>query len=113
MSNPIPISVLANINIGLLKDEILCYLENFVEASFSVKISDESMSLVSELFDQAHVQNIEYTDGQVEVVFRAIPWFAEKINKRIKKLGGEFNLKEKSGGETDGVAESCCFEMGP
>jgi GTP-binding protein HflX len=94
--NPVPISALTKTNVDLLKQEIIRYLEGFVEASFSVKINDESMSLVSELFDRAHVQNIEYEGDLVKVVFRAIPWFADRVKGHIKKLGGEFKSEAKN-----------------
>jgi GTP-binding protein HflX len=86
--NPVQISALRGTNIGLLKQQIVGYLESFVEVSFSVKISDESMSLVSQLFERAHVQNIEYEGEVVRVVFRAIPWFADRVKGRVEKLGG-------------------------
>ena len=89
--NPVQISALNEINIALLKQQIVGYLESFVEASFSVKISNESMSLVSELFERAHVLNIEYEGEVVKGVFRAIPWFADRVKGRIEKLGGTFN----------------------
>jgi GTPase len=89
--NPVQISALHGTNIALLKQQIVGYLESFVEASFSVKISNESMSLVSELFERAHVQNIKYEGKVVKGVFRAIPWFADRLKGRIEKLGGTFN----------------------
>jgi GTPase len=110
--NSVPISALKKTNVDSLKREITSYLEGFVEASFSVKISDESMSLVSQLFDRAHVQKIEYEDETVNVVFRAIPWFADRVKGRVEKLGGTFKSEEKSEGESGKVAESCCSEMG-
>ena len=94
-------------NVDMLKKEITRFLECFVEASFSVKINNESMSLVSKLFSQVHVQNVNYEGDTVKVVFRAIPWFVDRIKGKIKHLGGEF----KSEGEIeegDGVAKSCC-----
>lgn len=89
--NPVQISAFHGTNIELLKQQIIGYLENFVEASFSVKINDESMSLVSQLFEHAHVQNIEYEGEVVHGVFRAIPWFADRVKGRVEKLGGTFN----------------------
>jgi GTP-binding protein HflX len=110
--NSVHISALKKTNIASLKQEITRYLEGFVEASFSVKISDESMSLVSQLFDRAHVQKIEYEGEVVNVVFRAIPWFADRVKGRVEKLGGTFKSEEKNEGEAGKVAGSCCSEMG-
>jgi GTP-binding protein HflX len=89
--NPVPISALHGANIAQLKQQIIRYLESFVEASFSVKISDESMSLVSRLFERAHVQNVEYEGEVVKVVFRSIPWLADRVKGQVGKLGGTFN----------------------
>jgi GTP-binding protein HflX len=94
--NPVPISVLNKENITSLKKEITRFLEGFVEASFSVKINNESMSLVSQLFDRAHVQTIVYEGEVVKVVFRAIPLFADKVKGRVEKLGGVFKLEDKN-----------------
>jgi GTP-binding protein HflX len=96
--NPVPVSALTKTNVDLLKQEITRYLEGFVEASFSVKINNESMSLVSELFDRAHVQNIEYEGDVVKVVFRAIPWFADRVKGRVEKLGGVFKNEAENEG---------------
>jgi GTP-binding protein HflX len=105
--NPVAVSVLNNTNVDLLKKEITRFLESFVEASFSVKINNESMSLVSKLFSQVHVQDVKYEGDTVHVVFRAIPWFADRIKGKIKRLGGEFT-SEGEIEEGDGVAKSCC-----
>ncbi len=83
--NPVHISTLTKTNVDLLKQKITRYLEGFVETSFSVKINDESLSLVSDLFNRAHVQNIEYEGDLVKVVFRAIPWLADRVKGRSKK----------------------------
>jgi GTP-binding protein HflX len=91
--NPVQISVVHGTNIALLKQQIIGYLESFVEVSFSVKINDESMSLVSQLFELAHVQNVEYEGEVVHVVFRAIPWFADRVKGRVEKLGGTLKLE--------------------
>lgn len=106
--NPVPISVMDKTNIDLLKQKITKYLEGFVEASFSVKINDESMSLVSELFDQVHVEDVKYEGDIVNVSFSAIPWFADRIKGRIQKLGGTFRSETENEGENSRVAKSCC-----
>jgi GTP-binding protein HflX len=89
--NPVQISALHGTNISALKQQIVGFLESFVKVSFSVKISNESMALVSQLFERAHVQKIEYEGELVKGVFRAIPWLADRIQGRVEKLGGEFN----------------------
>jgi GTP-binding protein HflX len=88
--NPVQISALNGTNIDMLKKQIIKYLESFVEASFSLKINDESMSLVSQLFERSHVQNIKYEGEVVKAVFRSIPWFADRVKGRVEKLGGTF-----------------------
>ena len=106
--NPVPISVVDKTNIDSLKQKITKYLEGFVEASFSVKINDQSMSLVSELFDQVHVEDVMYEGDIVNVSFSAIPWFADRIKGRIQKLGGTFRSETENEGENSKVAKSCC-----
>jgi GTP-binding protein HflX len=94
--NPVPISAVNKTNIFLLKQEITRFLEGFVEASFSVKINDEAMALVSHLFDRAHIQNTEYEDDIVKVAFCSTPSFANRIKGQIEKLGGALKLETKS-----------------
>ncbi|MEJ2271655.1 MAG: 50S ribosome-binding GTPase, partial [Candidatus Bathyarchaeota archaeon] len=94
--NPVPISTIEEINITSLKQEITKYLVDYVHASFSVKINDETMSLVSNLFDRSHVQTINYDGEIVKVVFKSIPWFADRVKGSIEKQGGIFNYESTS-----------------
>jgi len=112
VANPVPVSALTKTNIDLLKQEITRYLEVFVEAKFSVKINDESLSLVSDLFNRAHVQTVDYEGDLVKVVFRAIPWIADRVKGRVKNLGGEFKSEDNTKGDLNKVAKNCCSEMG-
>ena len=93
--NPVPISTLDETNIEALKQEITKYLTDFVRASFSVKIDDQTMSLVSQLFNRAHVLNIEYIGDMVNVVFKSMPWFADQVKRTVEKLGGVFKNEPK------------------
>ena len=95
-SNPVYISALNGTNIDLLKRQITGYLEDFVQASFSVKINDESMALVSRLFDRAHVQDTRYEGDMVKVVFRSIPWLADRVKGQVEKLGGVFTRETEN-----------------
>jgi GTP-binding protein HflX len=109
--NPLPISALHGINLLVLKKEITRHLEDFVQASFSLPITDETMSFVSWLHGRSDVQNVKYEGDIVKVAFRSIPWFADKVRGRVEQLGGTFKSQAENDGERD-VAESCCFEMG-
>jgi GTP-binding protein HflX len=88
--NLVPISALYKVNSDQLKREILKILKNYVQASFTIPLTSESMSFISWLFNRADVQKLNYADGVAHVVFEAIPWFAEKVEKRVEK---EFNGK--------------------
>ena len=91
ITNPVPISALYAINFGLLKQEILKILKNYVQASFSIPLTSKSMSFMSWLFNRADVQRIEYKGDFAHVVFEAIPWFAEKVKKRVEEeFDGKF-----------------------
>jgi len=80
-----------------LKKEITRYLVDLVQASFSVKINDDTMALVSQLFNRSHVQNVEYNGEIVNVVFKSIPWLTERVKGRVEKQGGMFNYEVESG----------------
>ena len=88
--NSVSISALYNINFDLLKQKILKMLKNYVQASFSIPLTSESMSFISWLFNRADVQTIKYNGDLGHVIFEAIPWFAEKVRKRVEE---EFNGK--------------------
>ena len=89
--NPVPISALHGTNIDLLKQEMVGHLEGYVQASFSLPITDETMSLVSWLFGRADVHDVKYEDNSMKVVFESAPWFADKIKGHVEQLGGTFN----------------------
>jgi len=90
--NAVPVSALKKTNINLLKHEILNHTKTiFIQASFTVPVSDKSMSLLSWLFSHADVQEVKYMDGSAEVTFQSVPWFADKVKKRVEQLNGIFN----------------------
>jgi len=90
--NPVPISALRGTNIDLLKQEITGHLEGYVQASFSLPITDETMSFISWLFGRAEVNDVEYEDDGMKVVFESVPWFVDKVRGRVEQLGGTFNF---------------------
>ncbi|MDI6847166.1 MAG: GTPase HflX [Candidatus Bathyarchaeia archaeon] len=88
--NPVLISALYKINFDLLKQEVLRMLKNYVQASFIIPLTSETMSFISWLFNRTDVQTIKYTGNSAHVVFEAIPWFAEKVKSRVEKFNGKF-----------------------
>jgi len=89
--NFVPVSALYRTNIGLLKREISDHLKSYVQVSFSIPVTDESMSFLSWLFGRAVIRDVKYIDENVKVVFESIPWFADKVGGRVKEFGGTFN----------------------
>lgn len=91
VTDSVPISALNETNIDQLKQVIAGHLENYIQASFSVPVTDESMSFLSWLFEHADVVHVKYEGESVNVVFEAVPWFADKVRGRVEQLGGVFN----------------------
>ncbi len=91
-SESVPISALYKTNTNLLKKQIADHLEEYVRASFSLPTDDESMSLLSWLFNRADVQEVKYEGDSMDVSFESIPWFADKVREHVKELGGTFNV---------------------
>jgi len=74
--NPVPVSALRKTNITQLKQKMTKNLTNYTRASFSLPVTDESMSFLSWLFTRADVQQVEYEEDTVTVLFHSIPWLA-------------------------------------
>jgi GTP-binding protein HflX len=94
--NPILISALRRTNLELLKQEILKNLEDYVQASFSVPLTNETMPFMSWVHEGANVQKVNFMSSAVQVVFEANPLFTEKIRKRVEELDGKFGTIHKT-----------------
>lgn len=88
--NPIPISALHRTNIDLLKQEILKIFKTYVQASFTIPMTERTMPFISSVFKNAEVKKAEYTGNQAHIVFEADPSFAEKVRNQVNKLNGKF-----------------------
>jgi len=93
--NPILISALQQTNLELLKQEILKKLEDYVHASFSVPLTNETMPFMSWVHERADVQEVKFMSASVQVTFEANPLFAEKVRKRVEELDGKFGTIHK------------------
>jgi len=89
--NPVSISALHGTNVGLLRQEVMGHLESYIQASFSLPITDETMSFASWLFDRVETHNVEYEGDSMKILFESVPWFADKVKGRVEQLGGTFN----------------------
>jgi len=90
--NPILISAKARTNLDLVRHEILRKLEGYIQASFSVPLTNATMSLVSWVHKGADVKETDYTETSVQMTFEASPEFVEKAKNRVKELGGKFEM---------------------
>jgi len=88
--NPVPVSALNGINIPLLKQEMMRYLRQYVQASFSIPLKSDYKLFLNWLFSHADVQSLKYEADAVHVVFESVPWFAQKVKERVTDLGGTF-----------------------
>ena len=96
VKNPILVSALYRTNLELLKQEILKNLEDYVQASFSVPLTNQTMPFMSWVHERADVQTVKFMSDHVQVVFEANPLFAEKVRKRVEELDGEFGTVHKN-----------------
>ncbi len=74
-----------------LKQKITGHLKEHIQASFSLPITNESMSFLSWLFNRANIRDIKYENENMNVVFEAVPLFADKVRGHVEKLGGTSN----------------------
>jgi GTP-binding protein HflX len=88
-SNPVPISALNGTNIETLKKEILKMLGNYVRASLTIPMTNETMSLISWLYEAADVQTVEYVENSAQIVLEASPTVVEKIKSRVEGFNGK------------------------
>lgn len=86
--NLVPISALKELNINLLKRELVEHLTRHVKAGFSMPLSNETSAFISWLFNHADVKNVEYKNDTANVVFEADPDFADKVLGRVRSHGG-------------------------
>jgi len=90
--NPVPISALYAVNLDLLKEEVARHIKAYVQASFSIPLNDETMSFLSWLHMRTHVQSLKYDGDAANVVFEAVPPFANKVRKYVEEHDGAFKV---------------------
>lgn len=96
IKNPVLISALRKTNLEPVKNVILEKLGDYVRVSFSIPMSSQTMSFMSWIHERADVQKVSYMSDSVQVILEAAPWFAEKVRKRVKDLGGKFETNHEN-----------------
>jgi GTPase len=96
LKNPILISALHLTNLELLKQEMVRKLEDRVQASFSVPLTNETMPFMSWVHESADVKEAKFMSDSIQVLFEANPSVAEKVRKRVEELDGKFGATSKT-----------------
>ncbi len=86
--NPVPVSAKKGINLNELANSIIAFLEEYITITFTIPQNSESMSLISELYNQAEIVCVNYHNDEINVNLSALPSFIGKIQGRIKEMGG-------------------------
>ncbi len=81
----VPLSALCGTNLDQLKQEIMQILKNYVRAAFTIPLVKDTMPFMAWLFKVADVQETDYSENAVRVVFEANPTTAEKVRSRVEK----------------------------
>jgi GTPase len=89
IKNPILLSALHCLNLELLKQDMLKKLEDYVQLSFSVPLTNKTMPFMSWVHERADVKKVTFMSSLVQVIFEASPLFAEKVRKRVEELNGK------------------------
>ena len=92
--NPIPVSAKKSVNLKGLANSIIGFLEEYIIITLTLPQNSDSMSLLSELYNQADVTCVNYCNDEMTVKLSARPSFIGKIQGRIMELGGnQTNIK--------------------
>jgi GTP-binding protein HflX len=86
----IPISALYGINLDALKEEIFGILGRYMDSSFTIPISRESLSFLSWIFENTKVHRVSYSNDSISVSLSTPPHIIGKIKDRVEKIGGKF-----------------------
>lgn len=84
--NPICVSSVDGTNINQLKETIHRSLPPFEKDTLLLPLRDESMSIVSWVYDNAYVNNCEYTDTNVIIEYEGRKNTIEKAKYKARKI---------------------------
>jgi 50S ribosomal subunit-associated GTPase HflX len=82
--------------LGELKQRIVEMLENYVQAQFSVPLTNKTMPFISWLHEKTDIRKEDFTNDSVEVVFEATPELAQQVRRKVEELNGKFTTNSRS-----------------
>ncbi len=85
--NPVAVSARTGENVEALRERIHADLPAFERERLVLPMTDETMSVVSWIHDNAHVEDVEYGD-QVVIEFEGRPAIVEKSRAKAGELAG-------------------------
>jgi len=85
----IPISALYETNLDLLKMEMARFLRRYKDLAFIVPVRQESLSLLSWIYENTKVHKVTYNDDSLEVYLGAPQNLIERIKDFIERIGGK------------------------
>ena len=84
--NPVAVSGLAGLNVDALRERIVAELPDWERERLVLPMTEDTMSVVSWLHDEANVDDVEYGDDDVLVDFEARPAIVEQARSRAEDL---------------------------
>jgi len=84
--NPVAVSALAEIGLDDLRERVTYALPRREKERLVLPMTDETMSVVSWLHDNAHVEDVTYGDDEVVVAFEARPKIVEQSRDKASTL---------------------------
>jgi GTP-binding protein HflX len=84
--NPVAVSGLADLNVDALRERIVVELPDWERERLVLPMTEDTMSVVSWLHDEANVDDVEYGDDDVLVDFEARPAIVEQARSRAEDL---------------------------
>ena len=94
--NPILLSAKCQTNLDLLRQEILKILENYVQAQFSVPLTNKAMPFISWVHEKTDIRKENFTNDSVQVIFEATPELTEQVRRKVEELNGKFETNSKT-----------------
>jgi len=96
VKKPILLSAKCRTNLDLLREQILRILEKYVQAQFSVPLTNRAMPFISWLHGKTEVKKEEFTNDSIQVIFEATPELSEQVRRKVEELNGKFTTNSKT-----------------